>query len=243
MFIEVNYYLESRLIFKFSPDTDMDTKLKINIDLTVASPCQSIGADILDTTNQNVFAFGTLEEEDTWWQMEDSQKYYFEYIQNLNTYFREQYHSLAAIIFKDVVKKIDTVSVYSHPERTQKLNKAFDACRIHGELSLNKVSGNFHITAGKSLHFPRGHIHLQSLFDFGGHNFSHRINRFSFGRQTRGIVHPLEGDEKIVTDSQVSIQYYIEIVPTDIYSLLNHYKTFQYSVKENSRPIGKSLID
>lgn len=35
------YFMESKLVFKFQPDTDMDTKLKINIDLTVAMPCRS----------------------------------------------------------------------------------------------------------------------------------------------------------------------------------------------------------
>ena len=35
-----------------------------------------------------------------------------------------------------------------------------DACCVHGTLSLNKVSGNFHITAGKSVPLMRGHAHL-----------------------------------------------------------------------------------
>lgn len=34
------------------------------------------------------------------------------------------------------------------------------------------------------------------------YNFSHRINRFSFGEPSHGIVHPLEGDEKIASDSK-----------------------------------------
>lgn len=86
--------MDSKLVFKYVPDTDMDTKLKIHIDITVATPCSSkfcyffasntnkncskisrhnanshhldIGADILDSTNQNVFSFGILEEQDTW---------------------------------------------------------------------------------------------------------------------------------------------------------------------------------
>lgn len=35
------YYMDSKLVFKFKPDTDMDTKLKIHIDITVATPCSS----------------------------------------------------------------------------------------------------------------------------------------------------------------------------------------------------------
>lgn len=110
---ETVYYLDSNLIFKFRPDVDMDTKLKIHIDVTVATPCSSklrlhsfllscttsifiagIGADILDSTNQNVFSFGTLEEQDTWWELCPSQRAYFEYMQEMNAYLREQYHSL-----------------------------------------------------------------------------------------------------------------------------------------------------
>lgn len=33
--------MDSKLVFKFKPDTDMDTKLKIHIDITVATPCSS----------------------------------------------------------------------------------------------------------------------------------------------------------------------------------------------------------
>lgn len=87
--------MESKLVFKFKPDVDMDTKIKIHIDVTVATPCKSIGADILDSTNQNVFSFGVLEEDDTWWELCPEQRRYFEYIQNLNAYLREEYHSLA----------------------------------------------------------------------------------------------------------------------------------------------------
>lgn len=35
------------------------------------------------------------------------------------------------------------------------------------------------------------------------------------------------------------MQYFIEVVPTDVHTLLSSIKTFQYSVKENARPISK----
>lgn len=41
IYSEVSYYLDSRFVFKFSPDTDFDAKLKINVDLTIAMPCIS----------------------------------------------------------------------------------------------------------------------------------------------------------------------------------------------------------
>lgn len=33
------------------------------------------------------------------------------------------------------------------------------------------------------------------------YNFTHRINKFSFGEESPGIVQPLDGDEKIAEDS------------------------------------------
>lgn len=35
------------------------------------------------------------------------------------------------------------------------------------------------------------------------------------------------------------MQYFIEVVPTDVQTLLNNVNTFQYSVKESARPIGE----
>lgn len=83
------------------------------------------------------------------------------------------------------------------PKRRVNPNKQFDACRIYGSLILNKVAGNFHITAGRSIDLPRGHIHFSAFMSDTDYNFTHRINRLSFGDPSPGIVHPLEGDEYI----------------------------------------------
>ncbi|XP_058121151.1 endoplasmic reticulum-Golgi intermediate compartment protein 2 [Anopheles ziemanni] len=229
---EVSYYLDSRLIFKFVPDTDLQSKLKVHIDLTVAMPCKSIGADILDSTSQNVFSFGILQEEDTWFELCPSQRIHFDFMQHHNSYLRNEYHSVAEILYKS-----DHAVVYSMPERVYIPERPHDACRIHGVLTLNKVAGNFHITVGKTVHFSRGHIHLNSIFANTPTNFSHRINRFSFGEHTAGIIHPLEGDEKIYNNGQVMMQYFIEVVPTDVEKFYSHSKTYQYTVRENLQHI------
>ena len=51
------------------------------------------------------------------------------------------------------------------------------------------------------------------------------------------IIQPLEGDEKVSANSQMKYQYFIEVVPTDIQTLSGTWRTFQYSVKELTRPI------
>ncbi|KAM3958334.1 endoplasmic reticulum-Golgi intermediate compartment protein 2 [Aphomia sociella] len=236
IYSEVTYYLDSNLVFKFMPDTDMDEKLRINIDITVAMPCSNIGADILDSTSQSVFGFGELQEEDTWFELTQEQQDAFDAIKYLNSYLREEYHSIWKLLWK---KGHGSVRATVPPRKT-KPNRKPDACRLHGVLILNKVAGNFHITAGKSLHLPRGHIHLNMLFDDTPQNFSHRINRLSFGSPAYGIIYPLEGDEKITTDENMLFQYFIEVVPTDIDTTFEEINTYQYSVKDLERPISHS---
>ncbi|XP_031847599.1 endoplasmic reticulum-Golgi intermediate compartment protein 2 [Nomia melanderi] len=230
---ETNYYLNSRLQFKFEPDTDIDAKLKINIDITVAMPCGRIGADVLDSTNQNMIGHQTLVEEDTWWELTSEQRSHFEALKHMNSYLREEYHAIHELLWKS-----NQVTLYSEmPKRTHEPSYAPNACRIHGSLNVNKVAGNFHITAGKSLSIPKGHIHISAFMTDKHYNFTHRINKFSFGGPSPGIVHPLEGDEKIADNNMILYQYFVEVVPTDIQTLLSTSKTYQYSVKDHERPI------
>lgn len=79
-----------------------------------------------------------------------------------------------------------------------------DACRLHGTLQLTKVAGNFHITAGKVLPLPmRAHAHLSPMMDDERFNYSHRIDKFSFGHSST-LIQPLEGDE-VITDKGLVI--------------------------------------
>lgn len=236
IYCEVTYYFDSNLVFKFTPDTDMDEKLRINIDLTVAMPCSNIGADILDSTSQSVFGFGELQEEDTWFELTQEQQDSFDAVKYINSYLREEYHSVWQLLWK---KGHGSVRATIPPRHT-KPNRRPDACRLHGVFTLNKVAGNFHITAGKSLQLPRGHIHLNMLFDDTPQNFSHRIHRLSFGSPANGIIYPLEGDEKVTNDESMLYQYFIEVVPTDVDTAFETIKTYQYSIKELERPISHS---
>jgi len=56
-----------------------------------------IGADILDSTGQNTFNFGRLQEEKTWFELDSSQKNHLEAVQAFNSYLREEYHAVQVI--------------------------------------------------------------------------------------------------------------------------------------------------
>ncbi|UYV74682.1 ERGIC2, partial [Cordylochernes scorpioides] len=88
-------------------------------------------------------------------------------------------------------------------------------------------------------HLPHagGHIHISLFPDFHT-NFSHRIERFSFGESSTGIFDPLEGEEKLTNHGNYRYQYYIQVVPTDVVSLSGRVtSTYQYSVTEQQRGI------
>ncbi|XP_015603691.1 endoplasmic reticulum-Golgi intermediate compartment protein 2 [Cephus cinctus] len=234
IFSETRYFLDSRLRFRFTPDHEIDAKLKINVDITVAMPCSRIGADVLDSTNQNLIGFKPLKEEDTWWELSREQRLHFDALKHVNTYLREEYHAIHELLWKS-----NQVTLFSEmPNRTITPSYPTDSCRVYGTLEVHKVAGNFHITAGKSLSLPRGHVHISAFMTDKDYNFTHRINRFSFGEPSPGIVHPLEGDEKVATDNMMLYQYFVEVVPTDISTLLRTSKTYQYSVKDHERPIN-----
>nr|ACO12194.1 Endoplasmic reticulum-Golgi intermediate compartment protein 2 [Lepeophtheirus salmonis] len=229
---ETSYFMDPGINFRFIPDTDFKSKLEINVDITIATPCKAIGADVLDVTNNNAFKFGTLKEEDTWFDLDRVQRQHFEAIRTFNKYLREEYHAIQNLLWKS-----GSLSLYGElPPRRVIPDEPHDACRIHGSLTLNKVAGNFHISPGKTLPLFRAHVHFAT---FGGdevYNFTHRIDRFSFGTPHGGIVQPLEGEEKIAMQDSMHYQYLIQVVPTDIQGYTDLiWSTYQYSVKEHKR--------
>lgn len=234
MVMEMMYYLETSFTYTFIPDTEFSEKLKINVDITVAMPCRYVGADVLDMTGQQVMTFGSLDMEDTWWELDPEQRIHFDGMQQVNSYFREQFHSIHQLLWRS-----GYINIFGDfPRRRVTPNKEKDACQVVGTLEINKVAGNFHITAGKTIPLPRGHAHLAVFMDDKDYNFTHRINKLSFGDPAPGIIHPLEGDEELAEKNLMSYQYFITVVPTYVSTYSYRGSTFQYSVSEQSREIA-----
>lgn len=233
LYSELNYFLFPGYKFRFAPDADFLAKLKLNVDMTVAMPCDLIGADILDKTGQNAFSFGRLREEPTWWELDSNQRIHFDEVQKMNQYLREEYHQLQDILWGSGYGRL-----YSDmPVRRIQPTIDRNACRVHGSLTLNKVAGNFHITAGKVLPIMGAHAHMTGFMEPEEYNFTHRIEKLSFGDKHAGIIQPLEGDEKTTDIHMMNFQYFIEVVPTEVWGFTGKKTTYQYSVKEHTRPI------
>lgn len=230
---EIVHYTSGRVKFQYTVDREFDRKIKINIDITVAMPCEMIGADVLDVTNQNAQTFGKLEQVPTQFSLSHEQRMDWEMLQQLNTHIRQQYHAIQDIIwnigFADILTGISASELEPMEEA--------DACRLYGTLVVNKVAGNFHITAGKHIPLPLGHAHISMFLSDRDYNFSHRIQKFSFGDEIE-IIDPLAGDEKIAPENYYLYQYYLKIVPTEVDTSRAQVNTFQYSVTEQERSIS-----
>jgi len=231
---ELTYFYYPGYKFRFTSDADLSSRLKLNVDITVAMHCDLIGADVLDKTGQNAFSFGRLREDPTWYELEEHQQIHFEEVSRLNQYLREEYHQLQDVLWKSGYSRLygDMPSRRIEPETPR------DGCRVHGSLTVNKVAGNFHITAGKVLPISGAHAHLTSFMQEHEYNFTHRIEKLSFGDSVAGIIQPLEGEEKISDINLMNFQYYIEVVPTVVDALIGNKTTYQYSVKELARPLS-----
>lgn len=232
---EIGYYTATDLKFDYNVDTEYDGKLKINIDMTIAMKCSSIGADVLDLTGQNADMFGKLDHEPVPFELTPSQQQYFNMVQNMNSYIREEYHAIHKLLWSSGYISIGRTMPQRDPTDTTPKN----GCRVHGTLVVNKVAGNFHVTAGKSVPvIPRGHAHLSLMVSEKDYNFSHRIDHFSFGEITPGIVNPLDGELKISNDHYHMYQYFMQVVPTHVQTMSASLDTCQFAVREQNRTIN-----
>ncbi|KAM4572957.1 endoplasmic reticulum-Golgi intermediate compartment protein 2-like isoform 1-T1 [Odontesthes bonariensis] len=230
-FLEFFVYRNTWMKYEYEVDKDFSSKLRINVDITVAMRCQYIGADVLDLAETMVASDG-LKYEPVNFELSPDQRLWQMTLLHIQERLRVE-HSLQDVLFKAAIKGAPPGQIRSADD-----SSSHSACRIHGHLYVNKVAGNFHITVGKSIPHPRGHAHLAALVSHDSYNFSHRIDHLSFGEAIPGIISPLDGTEKISPDSNHMFQYFITIVPTK----LNTYKvsadTHQFSVTERERAIN-----
>ncbi|XP_072256209.1 endoplasmic reticulum-Golgi intermediate compartment protein 2 [Pyxicephalus adspersus] len=231
--LEFLVYRDTWMRYDYEVDKDFTSKLRLNIDITVAMRCQYIGADVLDLAETMVTSSEGLVYEPVLFELTPQQRQWQRMLQQIQSRLQEEI-SLQDVLFKSAMKS----SVTALPPREFPSTEPLSACRIHGHLEINKVAGNFHITVGKAIPHPRGHAHLAALVSHDSYNFSHRIDHLSFGELMPGIINPLDGTEKIAQESNQMYQYFITIVPTKLNTHKVYGDTHQFSVTERERIIN-----
>uniref|UniRef100_A0A3Q3JVB3 Endoplasmic reticulum-Golgi intermediate compartment protein n=1 Tax=Monopterus albus TaxID=43700 RepID=A0A3Q3JVB3_MONAL len=230
--LEFFVYRDTWMKYEYAVDKDFSSKLRINIDITVAMKCQHVGADILDLAETMITSSG-LQYEPVIFELTPQQRLWQRTLLLIQSRLREE-HALQEVLYKTLLKGAPTAL----PPREDLSMEPLNACRIHGHVYVNKVAGNLHITVGKPIHHPQGHAHIAAFVSHDTYNFSHRIDNLSFGEEIPGIINPLDGTEKITYNNNQMFQYFITVVPTR----LNTYKisadTHQFSVTERERVIN-----
>ncbi|AWO98180.1 putative endoplasmic reticulum-Golgi intermediate compartment protein 2-like [Scophthalmus maximus] len=230
--LEFFVYQDTWMKYEYAVDKDFSSKLRINIDVTVAMKCQHVGADILDLAETMITSSG-LQYEAVIFELTPQQRLWQKNLLLIQSRLREE-HALQEVLYKTLLKGAPTAL----PPREDGSVEPLSACRIHGHVFVNKVAGNLHITVGKPIHHPQGHAHIAAFVSHETYNFSHRIDHLSFGEEIAGIINPLDGTEKITHNNNQMFQYFITVVPTRLHTHKISADTHQFSVTERERVIN-----
>jgi hypothetical protein len=237
VFSELGRWWRGNEHHNFAVEKGVGHNLQINIDIVLSMACDDIHINVQDAAGDRVLAAQLLKRDSTRWE---------------HWVDRRGVHKLG----RDENGKVITgVGWHDHDEgfgeehvhdivagagkrakwaRTPWLGRSPpDSCRIFGSLSVNKVLGDFHITA-------RGHgyqeftpgfepVHLQHegilssskrgknivLTAFVlGFNFSHIISELSFGTFYPSLVNPLDATIATTPNHFHRFQYFLSVVPT-----------------------------
>ena len=111
------------------------------------------------------------------------------------------------------------------------VGKGGKACRFLGSFNAQKVAGMLHVTA---LGHGYGGMHV----DHSLMNFTHRIDRLSFGPLYPGLKNPLDHTLEVANEPFGNFQYFLAVVPTIYVNRVTMFfesvlLTNQYSVTEH----------
>lgn len=129
---------------------------------------------------------------------------------------------------------------------TESVRKQFndkEGCRLVGNIKVNKVPGNFHISS----HAFHDKIHSIVGNEINKLDFSHEILHLSFGENQdiqaiqaafhEGVLSPLDSVKKMRSENvreAISYEYYIKVVPTTYKTLQSQeYYVHQFTANSN----------
>ena len=227
---ELIYFTTTTYKYEYAVDSDVHTKLDINVDITVAMPCEALGADVLDLAGETTHTEQFLKTEVAPFELSQEQMSWLKAKRSIMDKVSE-YRSLN-----------DLMMLKSPPmPENKQTGISMKACRFHGTITVNKVAGNFHITIGKHVQDPlqrNAHRHLGGMVPPELYNLSHRIDHLSFGSHLPGAINPLDATLQVTDIRHYMYQYFIQIVPSEYVSFWSTTKTNQYSMTERQRPIA-----
>ncbi|KAI1641426.1 endoplasmic reticulum vesicle transporter-domain-containing protein [Biscogniauxia mediterranea] len=226
----------------FSVEKGVGHSMQINLDIVMKMQCKDLHVNVQDAAGDRILAGTRLKEDPTSWSQWVDAKGVHKLGRDSNGrtvtgagwhdegFGEEHVHDIVAMGRKKA-RWAKTPRLWGNPA---------DSCRIYGSLDLNKVQGDFHITA-------RGHGYAEfgEHLDHNAFNFSHVISELSFGPYYPSLVNPLDRTINLADAHFHKFQYFMSVVPT-IYSVDGSSSktifTNQYAVTEQSMEISERMV-
>ncbi|KAL7267325.1 hypothetical protein RUND412_010096 [Rhizina undulata] len=217
---ELSSHLSGTSSHTFLIEKSIGHEMQINLDITVAMPCDSLHVNVQDASGDRILAGEILKKDAAMFDDRRAHK-----LRDTKEAAEEHVH--------------DVISRGKKKSKFGKTGRKGQACRIYGSMDVNRVQGDFHITA-------RGH----GYWDGGKHvdhesfNFSHVVNELSFGEFYPKLVNPLDGVVATSEEHFHKFQYYLSVVPTlyQSYTTGRSLLTNQYAVTEQSREVSPHAV-
>jgi hypothetical protein len=229
----------------FAVEKGVSHVLNINMDIVVRMKCPDLHINVQDAAGDRILAATALKRDPTNWA---------QWVDGYGIHKLGRDKSGRIVTGEDTHDEgfgeehiHDIVALGRKKARWAKTPRLWgaegDSCRIYGSLELNKVQGDFHITA-------RGHGYMEfgEHLDHSAFNFSHIISELSFGPYLPSLVNPLDGTVDTTPAHFHKFQYFMSIVPT-VYSVGDPARigtrsivTNQYAVTQQSREVSDRTI-
>ncbi|KAH8157147.1 hypothetical protein CIB48_g11097 [Xylaria polymorpha] len=230
----------------FSVEKGVGHDMQINLDVVLRMSCKDLHVNVQDAAGDRILAASRLQEDPTLWSHWVDSK-------GLHKLGRDSqgradtgagWHDegFGEAHVHDIVAMGRKTSRWAKTPRLGR-GTAADSCRIYGSLNLNRVQGDFHITA-------RGHGYAEMFAEHLDHkafNFSHVVSELSFGPYYPSLVNPLDRTINVAEAHFHKFQYFMSVVPT-IYTVAGGSArtrtifTNQYAVTEQSKEVSERNV-
>ncbi|OBT45700.1 hypothetical protein VE00_03903 [Pseudogymnoascus sp. WSF 3629] len=238
----------------FEVEKFVSRDLQVNLDMVVAMRCPDIHINVQDASGDRILASKVLKTDLTNWLQWVTIKGQHQLGHNADGSiitdegFEEDGHDegFGEEHVHDIIYTATRSNKWAKTPKIKGHPRDGDSCRIFGSMMLNKVQGDFHITA-------RGHGYQEAFgtkhLDHSTFNFSHIVSEFSFGAFYPKLINPLDQTITTTANQFHKSQYFMSVVPT-IYTVsspnpLSSKRTIftnQYAVTHEDRKIDERTV-
>ncbi|KAF3118882.1 hypothetical protein TWF225_011905 [Orbilia oligospora] len=226
---ELSLYLDGKSEEHFSVQGGEGHFMQINLDVIVAMPCDSLHVNVQDAAGDRILAGDLLHKASADFISADTHSLPQKLKNKDSREGGPSYDGSEEVIKKAGKKKKFKLNLPKRPKGK--------SCRIWGSMDVNRVMGDFHITAkGHGYWDPGQHVDHETF------NFSHVVNELSFGEFYPKLVNPLDGVASVTQDKFYRYQYFMSVVPTTYKAHGRTLQTNQYSVTEQGRSMNPQSV-